>query len=124
MRTLSLPFVAVLAMIAIDHVSAVPTDLSPVRRDASDANLLLERSEGHLEKRDCIYNGCTCRPSIQGQYCWNCGPPNWNVQNSGDTSVWPGSYTDWVFECNPNGGCCTYGYRTSCAQTSGTNPCG
>lgn len=52
---------------------------------------------------------CECYPSDQGQYCGWCG----NVINPID---------DYVYECNPSGGCYEYGYRVSCAEGSG--PCG
>ncbi|KAF8533567.1 hypothetical protein BDD12DRAFT_810069 [Trichophaea hybrida] len=121
-----LTFLALL--LAICQVSA-----TPARRDP---NLLFERSAGTLAsprdtspvrdllvKRDCKYNGCFCTPeTAQGQYCYFC----YLIVDPGDTSVWPGDYTHWVYECNPNGGCCAYGHRTSCDTSDPTvvSPCG
>lgn len=46
-------------------------------------------------RRSCIPNGCRCYPGTpQGQYCLGSN----------------------VYECNPRGGCCLYGYRESCAR--------
>lgn len=44
---------------------------------------------------DCVYDGCECWPGTpQGEYCLG----------------------DNVYECSPDGSCCNYGYRDSCAQ--------
>lgn len=87
---------------------------------SADAFGPLEARDGTLEKRACKPNGCHCKMgTIQGQYCYGCGV----VDKVGNTNVWGGHYSGWVFECNPKGGCCTYGPRTSC-QNWGTNPCG
>ncbi|CAG8787881.1 31828_t:CDS:2, partial [Racocetra persica] len=63
----------------------------------------------------CVNNKCTCNPNTackcpqppnslpQGQYCG--GAPNMIGCN----------HTH-VYECNPSGGVCEYGYRDSCAQ--------
>ncbi len=48
-----------------------------------------------FEKSVCIYDGCRCYIGTpQGQYCYGSN----------------------VYECNPTGKCCSYGYRQSCAQ--------
>ena len=48
-----------------------------------------------VDAAECKYDGCQCDEGIpQGQYC-------------------DGSY---LYECNPDGGCCNCGYRTSCDE--------
>jgi hypothetical protein len=67
-----------------------------------------------LEKRACDYNGCKCaKGTKRGQYCGYC-PQVYPLGKGGD------DYD--VFECNPQGGCCNYGFRKSCKAWNG--PCG
>ncbi|KAF8533566.1 hypothetical protein BDD12DRAFT_864549 [Trichophaea hybrida] len=109
---LDFAFLAVLALLfTMYYVFTAPTDISPFR------------------KRDnsCKYNGCTCSVgSPQGEYCWRCGSTSIGVRNAGNTSVWDSDWHSWVFECNPQGGCCAYGLRFSCEAGAGTpvSPCG
>ncbi|KAF8244617.1 hypothetical protein K440DRAFT_663368 [Wilcoxina mikolae CBS 423.85] len=115
-RSLDLASLAIFALLfTMYYVFAAPTDTSPIRR-ARD--LLVERSD------TCKDNGCACIVgSAQGQYCWGCSN---GVINGGDTSVWNSDWQSWVFECNPDGGCCAYGLRFSCEAGAGTpvSPCG
>jgi hypothetical protein len=70
-------------------------------------------NEGPVEAREpqsCINVGCHCVDARQGEYCGYCP----QVQGHW---IW-----DDVYECNPSGGCCQYGYRKSCAEYKG--PCG
>jgi hypothetical protein len=103
--------VLALAMIlAVANATAIPEPVmvegdSLVKRNADGAS--------ELQKRQCSSNGCTCAVgTTQGQYCGICNQV---------TYLGSGGIND-VYECNSGGGCCDYGYRTSCAQ-SGT-PCG
>jgi len=58
----------------------------------------------------CTYN-CTCQMgSMQGQYCGFCPEV---LDCDWTTGCWSN-----VFECNPEGGCCVYGYRDSCAAAA------
>ena len=63
-----------------------------------------------LDTRQCRDVGCRCEGAHQGQYCGYCPHVRGNWQ------------ADWVYECNPRGGCCAYGPRDSCARRRG--PCG
>ncbi|KAI5839129.1 hypothetical protein DFP73DRAFT_484570 [Morchella snyderi] len=66
-----------------------------------------------LDKRQCT-PGCSCRVgTVQGQYCGAC------YAVTSCTSSQSRCWTD-VHECNPQGGCCSYGHRNSCPGS----PCG
>jgi hypothetical protein len=59
----------------------------------------------------CDYSvGCNCVDSHSGLYCGYCAQVRGNW-------VW-----DSVYQCNPNGDCCSFGYRGSCHNYDG--PCG
>jgi hypothetical protein len=70
--------------------------------------------EQGLEKRACKSNGCKCRKGTpQGQYCGMCLDntgfviaPNWGT----------GGKSDHKYECNPQGGCCDYGFSYDCDE--------
>ncbi|KAL0636388.1 hypothetical protein Q9L58_004638 [Maublancomyces gigas] len=87
MRFQSIVFLA--SALTFVYVSAVPTD---TRRDTT----LIGRTavpSADLEKRACVKNGCECAQGIkQGQYCGVGG----------------------LYECNPTGGCCFYGFAEKC----------
>ncbi|KAK6358068.1 hypothetical protein TWF730_007423 [Orbilia blumenaviensis] len=101
----------VLSLIATTLAVAVP-EPEPASKEAA----ILEAKRSDLDKRqNCDPNGCTCRPSVQGQYCGWC----YAVTNPGRG----GSWSD-VFECNPSGGCCRYGPRASCSSWQSFSPCG
>lgn len=71
------------------YVSAVPTD---TRRDTTLIGRTAVSSPG-LEKRACVKTGCECAQGTkQGQYCGVGG----------------------IYECNPTGGCCFYGFSEKC----------
>ena len=54
---------------------------------------------------------CACATgSPQGEYCGYCA----DVISCGDQND---CFLD-VYECNPGGGCCLYGYRDSCASSA------
>ncbi|KAK6348004.1 hypothetical protein TWF718_005825 [Orbilia javanica] len=77
---------------------------------------VLQAKRNDFEKRqNCVPNGCKCNPVPQGQYCGWCSA----VTNPGNG----GSWSD-VFECNPSGGCCRYGPRSSCNVWPNFSPCG
>ena len=62
----------------------------------------------HLQGRSCVYNGCACDVGTpQGQYCGCALPYITNFGNGG------GMYD--IYECNPSGGCCDYGWSDVCA---------
>lgn len=72
-------------------------------------------TDAFLAPAACDYNGCKCAEGTsQGQYCAGC----WQVLNLGRTGDW-----DHVYECNPRGGCCDYGYARDCARGR-TGRCG
>ncbi|KAL0631721.1 hypothetical protein Q9L58_009413 [Maublancomyces gigas] len=74
-----------LAALTFSAVSATPTP-TIIGRDATPATAV-------LEKRACTSGVCTCGVGTpQGQYC--AGP--------------------FIYECNPSGGCCSYGPSTKC----------
>ena len=79
-----------------------------------------ERDGPALAKRACVVNGCLCQPgTASGVYCYGCS----QVLIRGNSSVFSGDQTSWVFQCDETGGCCAYGPRDSCAGGQ-TNPCG
>ncbi len=82
-----------------------------------DSETQRESFEAHdLTKRACKNNGCKCKVRTpQGQYCGRCSA----VTDRG-TNGW---YTRDIFECNPEGGCCTYGLNTDCAGNNWKNFC-
>jgi len=87
---------------------------------SADALSPLEARDGVLQKRQCKNNGCLCQQNTtQGQYCYGCDA----VTYVGKTDAWDGDVTGWVFECNPDGGCCAYGTRISC-KDGAQDPCG
>ncbi|KAL2265828.1 hypothetical protein VTJ83DRAFT_6928 [Remersonia thermophila] len=90
----------------VEDVFPAPQAIAETRevaRDLSAANPL-------VEKRACTANGCKCMKGLrQGQYCGNC--------------VWKGSWVitakrnaNHVYECNPQGGCCSYGAASDCGS--------
>lgn len=75
--------------LAFTSISAMPTD---VRRDTTLIGRTAVPSPS-LEKRACVQNGCECAHGTkQGQYCGVGG----------------------MYECNPSGGCCFYGFAEKC----------
>lgn len=62
-----------------------------------------------LVRRKCTYNGCKCQKLPQGQYCGNCV-----LIKDGTYAVTYKRVNNHIFECNPQGGCCDYGYATDC----------
>ncbi|KAL2810036.1 hypothetical protein BJX63DRAFT_403360 [Aspergillus granulosus] len=63
----------------------------------------VERSlDVDLEKRQCTASRCRCN-MVRGQFC-------------GNTAVNRYCLDTHVYECNPSGATCDYGYRKSCAQ--------
>ncbi|KAF1981873.1 hypothetical protein K402DRAFT_309406, partial [Aulographum hederae CBS 113979] len=51
-------------------------------------------------------DGCSCvKGTKQGQYCYGCKQVYWYKDHS---------YNN-LHECNPDGGCCNYGYSKTCA---------
>ncbi|KAI5839127.1 hypothetical protein DFP73DRAFT_562481 [Morchella snyderi] len=99
--------VAVACIAALTHASAIPAeDIALTPRDTSPIG-------NELEKRQCA-PGCTCRVgTAQGQYCGAC----YAVSSCTDSQS--ACWTN-VYECNPQGGCCSYGHRDTCPGS----PCG
>ncbi|PUU73217.1 hypothetical protein B9Z19DRAFT_1095568 [Tuber borchii] len=63
-----------------------------------------------LAKRDCT-PGCTCASGVSpGLYCGYCAAV---------TSCTSAGCFDNVYQCGNGGSCCSYGYRTSCANRQG-----
>ncbi|KAL4947205.1 hypothetical protein BDW69DRAFT_178872 [Aspergillus filifer] len=78
------------------------TALAEPLRPAPVAEVPATAPDADLAKRQCTTSSCRCN-GIQGQFC-------------GDSSVNPNCLDTHVYECNPSGATCVYGYRNSCAQ--------
>jgi len=109
-----------LALVASRPYPEAEAEAISLPEPAPDIKLERDVNDATLQKRECIDNSCLCSPGTpQGQYCYGCGA----VFDEGDVSVHNSSFFDWVFECNPSGGCCAYGYRVSCSGGA-ADPCG
>lgn len=63
-----------------------------------------------LVPRACKKTGCKCKKGLpQDQYCGNCV-----LVSDGSWVITEKRVNDHVYECNPNGGCCDYGYAKDC----------
>jgi hypothetical protein len=63
--------------------------------------------------RSCSSNGCVCVKGLkQGVYCGNC------VVGAGTYAVKTKRVVKNAFECNPSGGCCSYGFANDCGTKS------
>ncbi|RYP42872.1 hypothetical protein DL768_010166 [Monosporascus sp. mg162] len=112
---------AVASVLDPDLGPSRPRDLGVHKRMAvnRDAQVPALEERG-LEKRQCDNTaGCQCQWVDQGQYCGVC----WS--GSGYTVTYLGT-GDWnhVYECNPDGGCCDYGYATDCDLQENYVRCG
>jgi hypothetical protein len=66
-----------------------------------------------LTKRACVSNGCRCVKGLrQGQYCGAC-------QWRGNWVISAKRIANHLYECNPQGGCCSYGRASDCNTGSG-----
>jgi hypothetical protein len=97
-------FIIVALVVVISAIKAAPNSvvkigvvlpgeghLNAVASGAEDTGDLNQRSN----MTRCIYNVCICYPGTpQGQYCLG----------------------DEIYECNPSGGCCLYGFSNACSQ--------
>ncbi|KXJ85333.1 hypothetical protein Micbo1qcDRAFT_112340, partial [Microdochium bolleyi] len=63
-----------------------------------------------LTARACVANGCKCKVGLpQGQYCGNCV-----LRSDGSWAITAKRVSTHIYECNPSGGCCSYGYAGDC----------
>jgi len=85
-----------LSLLALTTILALTSALEPIVRDA-DAALA------------CTKNGCKCQKVKQGEYCGL----DFKGSNFVVTDLGSGDWDD-IFECNPQGGCCDYGYSKKC----------
>ncbi|KAJ1326988.1 hypothetical protein MN608_08437 [Microdochium nivale] len=94
---------------AITHPIALEREASAEAVTVPDVSLAA-RGEGSLAARACNYNGCRCKVGLpQGQYCGNCvliSDGSWAITNLRNPNH--------IYECNPSGGCCSYGYAGDC----------
>ncbi|KAF7503115.1 hypothetical protein GJ744_004292 [Endocarpon pusillum] len=97
------PEAATMPMLA-DQLEAREAIPEPVAEPASEAV-----PANPLVRRKCTYNGCKCQKLPQGQYCGNCV-----LISDGTYAVTYKRVNNHIFECNPQGGCCDYGYATDC----------
>lgn len=110
--------IAVLSTVfAFSNSSAIP-EPETVRRDVVTGSNNLVARDGPI----CKYDGCTCHPEFpQGQYCGACGAVETfggPVEcSSSECTVLGISIFDTLFECGPNGSCCSYGYSQECHDT-------
>jgi len=67
--------------------------------------------EPEIFARACT-SGCKCvRGLAQGVYCGNC------VVGAGTYAVSSGRVKTNAYECNPSGGCCSYGRASDCGTS-------
>jgi hypothetical protein len=67
-----------------------------------------------LEPCACVANGRACLLGlVQGVYRGNC------VVGAGSYAIKTDRVLNNVYECNPEGGCCDYGYASDCDTTHG-----
>lgn len=72
-----------------------------------------DASPAKLFERSCSSNGCACVKGLkQGVYCGNC------VVGAGTYAVKTKRVAKDAFECNPSGGCCSYGVASDCGTKS------
>jgi hypothetical protein len=103
--------VSIVGMVSAAANPVADADANPIANADAETSVL-----DALEKRDCKANNCKCKVGTKrGQYCGRCSAVT-NLGNGGKLSH--------VYECNPRGGCCDYGLRTSCDKSSGYKPCG
>ena len=83
----------------------------PIVADQVEAREAIPKAApaAELVRRKCTYNGCKCQKLPQGQYCGNCV-----LIKGGTYAVTQKRVNNHIFECNPQGGCCDYGYATDC----------
>ncbi|KAK6347946.1 hypothetical protein TWF718_005766 [Orbilia javanica] len=119
MRFTTLPLALTLATAALS--SAIPQPAAEALAEAQPVSEALAdiSMDNTLDKRACVYNGCTCSKNIgsiyvAGVYCGKC----FQVYTFGTG----GKNTD-AYQCGKGGSCCRYGARASCAA-SDWGPCG
>ncbi|KAF3254122.1 hypothetical protein TWF128_006251 [Orbilia oligospora] len=113
-------FTLALGLAATALSSAIPqpapealAEAQPVSEALSDIAM-----DNTLDKRACVYNGCTCSSNVGtnwavGVYCGKC----FQVYTFGTG----GKNTD-AYQCGKGGSCCRYGARASCSA-SNWGPC-
>ncbi|KAK6860166.1 hypothetical protein PG990_012532 [Apiospora arundinis] len=109
------------SIVGAAHAAALVEDIAEsdtlkLKRVASDsivargAGLDLAANDLPLEKRACT-GSCKCaKGTKRGQYCGMCS----QVLYSGSGF----DYANDIFECNPDGGCCSYGKSSTCAGSN------
>jgi len=110
------------ALSLVESLSSPDAEAEAISIPDSAPGIHLERDleDAMLQKRACVRNGCKCRAGAgPGQYCYACDM----ILSAGNTSTFDSPFNGWVFECNPAGGCCTYGSRMSCSGGK-PSPCG
>ncbi|KAK8016403.1 hypothetical protein PG993_014592 [Apiospora rasikravindrae] len=103
----SILFIA--SIVGAAHAAALAEDIaeSDVMKRKSDASNEIVAMNLPLEKRACT-GSCKCaKGTKRGQYCGMCS----QVLYSGSGF----DYQNDIFECNPEGGCCSYGKSSTCA---------
>ncbi|KAL5354498.1 hypothetical protein ACLOAV_000587 [Pseudogymnoascus australis] len=113
------PFFTAVSAVAVAEPAALAFE-AKVKKDADAAGTVEVRrefaEEGNLQKRACTNNGCTCaKGTAQGQYCGYCNA----VTGKGSAALWGEN----SFECNSSGGCCFYGYTSTCAGSNWASWC-
>ncbi|KAF9375642.1 hypothetical protein CPB97_011335 [Podila verticillata] len=87
---------ALVAVLAVAVSAAtIPEAASAPQVLAAGPYIDAEAAAGNLDNRAaCVYDGCRCDIGSSGLAC----------------------YGNNVYQCSPDGSCCNYGYRDSCAQ--------
>ena len=68
-----------------------------------------------LSKRACVANGCRC--DSRNRQMTVCGACKWT--NTDTYVVTTNRVLTNIYECNPSGGCCSYGHGSDCNTGSG-----
>ncbi|KAK1566279.1 uncharacterized protein LY79DRAFT_572350 [Colletotrichum navitas] len=106
---LPLVFLAVTAQAGVSQ-QAEPYALAERTDNDELVTLLDKKEELGLEKRACSYNGCKC--NSRGKQLTVCGNCVWS--DNGAYVVTTKRVSDHIFECSPDGRCCSYGYAKDC----------
>jgi hypothetical protein len=103
--------VSAIILLLASVAAAVSLDHPVAARDAE-----VEAREAlpvQLTPRSCTSNGCKCVSGLtQGVYCGNC------VVGAGTYAIKTKRVATHAFDCNPTGGCCSYGYASDCGTKS------
>jgi len=103
------PLLSLVALASAAAITEVATEDSRAVAENAPSDAVGE--DGNITKRACKSNGCKCRKGLsQGQYCAMCLTTSGFVVTNIGTN---GGY-DHKYECNPQGGCCDYGFSYDC----------